>query len=58
MIPDHSGINQSDLCSLGANGYSVFDPSAYRNLAAKWHFPQENATYEEFETSTYGSKAL
>jgi hypothetical protein len=38
--------------------HSVFDPSAYRNLAAKWHFPQENAAYQEIETSTYGSKAL
>jgi hypothetical protein len=38
--------------------YSVFDPSAYRNEGSKWYFPQENATYDEFVTSTCGSKTL
>jgi hypothetical protein len=38
--------------------YSIFDPARYRNHAAKWHFPQENATFNAVKTSTCGSKVL
>ncbi len=35
-------------------GYSVFDPGVYRDQAAKWHFPQENATCDGLETLIFG----
>jgi hypothetical protein len=47
-----------DLGIANPNCYRVFDPAVYRNRAAKWHFPQENATCDELETLTCGSKTL
>jgi hypothetical protein len=35
-----------------------FDPSLYRSHAARWHFPQENATFLELRTLACGSKML
>jgi len=47
-----------NLHSLEYDDYSVFDPGVYRNQAAKWHFPQENATCDDLETLLFGSKTL
>jgi len=46
------------LSQNGANGYSGFDSALFRNLDAKWHFPQENATLLDLQMSTSESKPL
>jgi len=38
--------------------YSGFDSALFRNLDAKWHFPQENATLLDLQMSTRESKPL
>jgi hypothetical protein len=38
--------------------YSIFDSSLYRNLEAKWLFPQEKATLLDLVTPTSESKML
>jgi len=38
--------------------YSGFDSAPFRNLDAKWHFPQENATLLDLQMSTRESKPL
>jgi hypothetical protein len=44
--------------AMASGVYSIFDPALYRNHAAKWHFSQENATFDALEMSTSGSKML
>jgi hypothetical protein len=39
-------------------GYSGFDSAPYRSLDLKCHFPQENATRNEFLKATCESKPL
>jgi hypothetical protein len=46
-----------DSCRLRLD-YSIFDPGVYRNHVAKWHFHQENATFNRLETLACGSKML
>jgi len=41
-----------------ARGYSGFDSALFKNLDAKWHFPQENATLLDLQMSTRKSKPL
>ena len=38
--------------------YSGFDSALFRNLDAKWHFPQENGTLLNLQMSTRESKPL
>src|SRR5580698_779782 len=38
--------------------WSIFDPALYRNHAARWHFPEENATFNPAKMSTCRSKML
>jgi hypothetical protein len=38
--------------------YSGFDSAHYRNVDAKWHFPQENATSHDLQRATRESKPL
>ncbi len=38
--------------------YSMFDSALYRNLKAKWLFPQEKATLHDLKMSTSESKML
>jgi hypothetical protein len=44
--------------SAGALGYSIFTSALYKNLNAKWPFPQEKATFQALVTSTYKVKML
>jgi hypothetical protein len=39
-------------------GYSGFDSSLYRNVCAKRHFPQENATSHELQMAILESKPI
>ncbi len=39
-------------------GYSGFDSAPYRNVCAKWHFSQENATAHDLQMTTLESKPL
>jgi hypothetical protein len=41
-----------------AIGYSGFDSALCRNLEAKWHFSQENATSHELQMARCESKPL
>jgi hypothetical protein len=38
--------------------YSGFDSALYRNVNAKWHFSQENATSHDLKIATLESKPL
>jgi len=38
--------------------YSGFDSALFKNLDAKWHFPQENAALLDLQMSTRESKPL
>jgi hypothetical protein len=38
--------------------YSGFDSALYRNLEAKWHFSQENATSCDLQVAACESKPL
>jgi len=42
----------------GQLAYSGFDSALFKNLDAKWHFPQENATLLDLQMSTRESKPL
>jgi hypothetical protein len=39
-------------------GYSIFDSALYRNLEAKWLFPQEKAAFLDLKMATNESKML
>jgi hypothetical protein len=54
-IPDWG---EHAVCITPPIDYSIFDPAVYRIHAAKWHFPQENATFDAVATPTCGSKML
>jgi hypothetical protein len=46
-------------CTTGCpENYSGFDSAPYRNVNAKWHFPQENATSHDLQMATRESKQL
>jgi hypothetical protein len=52
-------ISDRRLClNSGWPSYSGFDSALYRNLDAKWHFPQENATSHDLQMATCESKPL
>jgi hypothetical protein len=40
------------------NRYSGFDSALSRNLHARWHFPQENATSNDIQMLIFESKPL
>ena len=67
LTPEERSLREPSLFSRNGLGeptlshyfrYSIFDPALYRSHTAKWHFPQENATFDAVETATYGSKML
>ena len=49
-----------EFSSWGLNpvDYSGFDSALYRNVNAKWHFPQENATTHDPKMAALESKPL
>jgi len=57
--PDQPGLSnpQPNILTLVPR-YSGFDSALFRNLDAKWHFPQENATLLDLQMSTRESKPL
>jgi len=55
---EHPALPGSPVHSSVFLYYSGFDSSVYRNLEAKWHFPQKNATLHDLQMATCESKTL